>query len=79
MPGPLPRLSEISEIHILGTPQYLYVDFSVDTHYHSYYSFFDVHHVIFRDRFIRESKSLVNYPILFILKKDRKLRLYIGY
>ncbi len=29
--------------------------------------------------FIRESKSLVGYLILFTPKKDRKLRLYVNY
>ncbi len=29
--------------------------------------------------FIQESKLLIGYLILFILKKDRSLRLYINY
>jgi len=29
--------------------------------------------------FIQESKLLIGYLILFILKKDRKLKLYINY
>ena len=32
-----------------------------------------------RKRIIREFKSLVDYLILFILKKDGKLRLYVNY
>ncbi len=30
-------------------------------------------------RYIRLSKSLVGYPILFMLKKDGKLQMYIDY
>ena len=29
--------------------------------------------------YIRLSQSLVGYPVLFILKKNRKLRMYINY
>ena len=29
--------------------------------------------------FIQETKTTVEFPILFILKKDKKLRLYIDY
>jgi hypothetical protein len=29
--------------------------------------------------YIRASKSLARYPILFVLKKDGKLRIYVDY
>ena len=29
--------------------------------------------------YIRPSISLAGYPVLFVLKKDRKLRIYIDY
>jgi hypothetical protein len=30
-------------------------------------------------RYIRLSTSLAGYPVLFVLKKDRKLQMYIDY
>ncbi len=33
----------------------------------------------FKKEFIREFKLLVDYLILFVVKKDRSLRLYINY
>jgi hypothetical protein len=30
-------------------------------------------------KYIRSSKLLVKYPILFVLKKDGKLRIYVDY
>jgi hypothetical protein len=32
-----------------------------------------------KKKFIRLSKSLVGYPIIFVPKKNRKLRLYVDY
>jgi len=34
---------------------------------------------IFKKEFIRESKLLIGYLILFIIKKNKSLRLYINY
>jgi len=32
-----------------------------------------------KKRFIRESKLLIEYSILFVVKKDESLRLYVDY